>query len=53
MGRREGSRIKWMEEMNDALPQCKSKAVRLTKGDSPLRSENGRKSGYTSLMKDM
>ena len=53
MGRREGTRIKWTEEMNDALLQCKSKAVKLTKGDNPPRSENGRKIGYMSLMKDM
>ena len=39
--------------MNDALLQCKSKAVKLTKGDNPLRSENGRKIGYMSLMKNM
>ena len=53
MGRREGSRIKWTEEMNDALLQCKSKAVKLAKGDNPPRSENGRKIGYMSLMTDM
>ena len=53
MGRREGSRIKSTEEMSDALLQCKSKAVKLAKGDNPPRSENGRKIGYMSLMKDM
>ena len=53
MGRREGSRIKWTEEMNDTVLQCKSKAVKLAKGDNPPRSENGRKIGYMSLMKDM
>ena len=53
MGRREGSRIKWTEEKNDALLQYKSKAVKLTKGDNPTRSENGRKIGYMSLKKDM
>ena len=51
MGRREGSRIEWTEEMNDALLQCKSKAVKLTKGDDPPRSENGRKIGYMSKKK--
>ena len=39
--------------MNDALLQCKSKAVKLTKGDNSPQSENGKKSGYMSLMKDM
>ncbi|KAK2568094.1 hypothetical protein P5673_008026 [Acropora cervicornis] len=53
MGRREGSRIKWTEEMNDALLQCKSKAVKLANGDNPPRSENGRKIGYMSQMKVM
>ena len=42
-----------MDGRNDALLQCKSKAVKLTKGYNPPRSENGRKIGYMSLMKDM
>ena len=53
MGRREGTRIKWTEKMNAALLQCKDKAVKLTKGNNPPRNENGRKSGYMQLMKDM
>ena len=53
MGGREGSRIKWTEEMNDALLQCKSKAVKLSKGGNLPRNENGRKIGYMSVMKDM
>ena len=53
MGRREGTRIKWTEEKNDAFLQCKEKAVKLTKGDNPPRNGNGRKIGYTQLMKDM
>ena len=42
-----------MEEMNDALLQCKDKAFKLTKGDNPPRNGNGRKIGYMQLMKDM
>ena len=53
MGRREGTRIKWTEEMNAALLQCKEKAVKLTKGDNPPRNGNVRKIGYMQLMKDM
>ena len=51
MGRREGMRIKRMEEMNAAL--SKEKEVKLTKGDNPLRNGNGRKIGYMQLMKDI
>ena len=47
------TRIKWTEEMNAALLQCKEKAVKLTKGDNPPRNGNGRKIGYMQLMKDM
>ena len=53
MGRREGTRIKWTEEKNDAFLQCKEKAVKLTKGDNPPRNGNGREIGYMQLMKDM
>ena len=42
-----------MEETNNASLQCKSKAVKLTKGDNPLQSKKGRKIGYMALMKDM
>ena len=45
------SRIKWTEEMNDILRECKSKAQALIKSENPPRLENGRKKGYMRVMK--
>ena len=47
------SRIKWTEEMNNILRNCKSKAQGLIKSENPPRLENGRKKGYMRVMKEL
>ena len=47
------SSIKWTEEMNNILLDCKSKAQALAKSENPPRLENGRKKGYMSVMKEL
>ena len=47
------SRIKWTEEMNNILWDCKSKAQALIKSENPPRLENGRKKGYMCVMKEL
>ena len=46
-------RMKWTEEMNNMLLECKQKAISLTTSDNPPRTENGRKKGYMNVMKDL
>ena len=46
-------RMKWTEEMNNVLLECKQKAISLTTSDNPPRTENGRKKGYMKVMKDL
>ena len=46
-------RMKWTEEMNNMLLECKKKAISLTTSDNPPRTENGRKKGYMNVMKDL
>ena len=47
------SRIKWTEEMNNILLDCKSKAQALVKSENPPRLDNGRKKGYMRVMKEL
>ena len=46
-------RMKWTEEMNNVLLECKQKAISLTTSDNPPRTENGGKKGYMKIMKDL
>ena len=39
-------RMKWTEDMNNILLDCKSKAQALAKSNNPSRLKNGRKKGY-------
>ena len=52
-GSRNGTRIKWTVEMNEALLRCKKEAIQLAKSENPPRHENGRKIGCMQLMKNM
>ena len=46
-------RMKWTEEMNNVLLECKQTAISLITSDNPPRTENGRKKGYMKIMKDL
>ena len=46
-------RMKWTEDMNNFLLDCKSKAQALAKSNNPPRFENGRKKGYMRIMKEL
>ena len=47
------SRIKWTEEMNNILLDCKSKAQALVKSKSSSRLGKWRKKGYMRVMKEL
>ena len=46
-------RMKWTEEMNNVLLECKQTTISLTTSDNPPGMENGRKKGYMKIMKDL
>ena len=46
-------RLRWSEEMNKVILECKSKAKRLNESENPPRNANGRKKGYMKIMKEL
>ena len=53
MSRQQRSKLKWTEQMNTDLLECKKKAMAFLKAENPPCYVNGRKKGYTQAMKDL
>ena len=46
-------RIRWSEQMNSDLLECKRQALLLAKSENPPVKDNGRRKGYMKLMKEL
>ena len=46
-------RIRWSEQMNSDLLECKRQALLLAKSENPPVNDNGRRKGYMELMKEL
>ena len=46
-------RIRWSEQMNSDLLECKRQALLLAKSENPPVKDNGRLKGYVELMKEL
>ena len=46
-------RIRWLEQMNSDLLECKRQALLLAKSENPPVNDNGRRKGYMELMKEL
>ena len=46
-------RIRWSEQMNSDLLECKQQALLLAKSENPPVKDNGRQKGYMELMKEL
>ena len=46
-------RLKWTEEMNTVLLECRRRAKDLVQSADPPRKSDGRKKGYMAIMKDL
>lgn len=46
-------RIKWTEQMNNDVLECKRQAKELISSQNPPRNENGKKKGYIEVMKQL
>ena len=46
-------RIRWLEQMNSDLLECKRQALLLAKSENPPVKDNGRRNGYMELMKKL
>ena len=53
MSRQQRSKLKWTEQMNTDLLECKKKAMEFLKSENPPCYVNGRKKGYIQVMKDL
>ena len=47
------AKVKWTEQMNKDVLECKKKAQELVSSENPLCNENGRKRGYIHVMKEL
>ena len=47
------SKVKWTDQMNKDVLECKRKAQELITSDRAPVSGNGRKKGYIEVMKDL
>ena len=47
------TKVKWTEQMNGDILECKKKAKEMVSSNNPPYYTNGRKKGYTELMKDL
>ena len=47
------AKLKWTEQMNWDLLECKKRAKELVGSDTPPCNENGRKKGYIEIMKQL
>ena len=46
-------KVKWTEQMNKDVLECKKKAQELISSENPPCKENGRKRGYIDVMKEL
>ena len=46
-------KVKWTEQMNKDVLECKKNAQELVSSENPPCNENGRKRGYIGVMKDL
>ena len=46
-------KVKWTEQMNKDVLECKKKAQELVSSENPPCNENGRKRGYIDVMKEL
>ena len=46
-------KVKWTEQMNKDVLECKKKAQELVSSENPPCNENGRKRGYIEVMKEL
>ena len=46
-------KVKWTEQMNNDILECKKKAQELISSENPPCNENGRKRGYIDVMKEL
>ena len=51
MSRKAAKKLKWMEQMNKDVLDCKRRAMEMTSSGNPPQNENGRKRGYIEVMK--
>ena len=51
MSRKAAKKLKWTEQMNKDVLDCKRRAMEMTSSGNPPRNENGRKRGYIEVMK--
>ena len=47
------AKLKWTEQMNWDLLECKKRAKELVGSDTPLCNESGRKRGYIEVMQQL
>ena len=50
---RKPGRLKWTDQMNQDLLECKEKALSLKSSSNPPCYQNGRKKGYMRILKDL
>ena len=46
-------KVKWSDQMNNDLLECKRRAKELTSSQDPLCNANGKKKGYIIVMKEL
>ena len=51
MSRKAAKKLKWTEQMNKDVLDCKRRAMEMISSGNPPRNENGRKRGYIEVMK--
>ena len=50
MSRKVAKKVKWTEQMNRDVLDCKRRAMEMISSENPPRNENGRKRGYIEVM---
>ena len=50
---RKATKVKWMEQMNSDILECKQKAKEMVSSNNPPYYTNGRKKGYIEVIKDL
>lgn len=46
-------KVKWTEQMNKDILECKKKGQEVISSENPPCNENGRKRGYIDVMKEL
>ena len=50
MSRKVAKKVKWTEQMNRDVLDCKRRPMEMISSENPPRNENGRKRGYIEVM---